>query len=230
MTGEFDWATAEGAWQASPAVRIVKAVGLAVFLLPLELILWLILYVAGVPDAGWVALACALLPWTSLAWRAWTQTVILTRDFVVLGHIVGKSKWVALAGLTGVTFRRGVLTIRARGEHYRVAALPLGASYFSGRRRSADDAAAAIAAAAGLPALPRRKRIIGPGTSLALVALFTFLVVLGYELEVSHPASASAEIGAGLLSGSLGLLLTAVNVTIDHIHGMLARRGATTGP
>src|SRR5690349_21432352 len=131
MTGELDWAVAEQTWRASPLVRVVKTAGFAILLVPPELILWLILWGARVPDAGWAALACALVTWMWLAWRTWTQSVMLTRDFVVLGQIIARSEWIALASITAVTFRLGVLTITSRGSRYKVISLPLGASYWS---------------------------------------------------------------------------------------------------
>lgn len=223
MTGELDWAIAELSWRGSLLTRLLKVTALAIALAPPELILWLILYVAGVPHAGWIALACAVVSWTWLAWRTWTQSVTLTSDFVVLGKIIARSERIALASITAVTFRQGILTITARGSRYKVIGLPLGASYWSGRRCGVDDAADAIAAAAGLPALPKRKMIISLGTSLASIPLIVAIMALGRKLEVSHRAQLSSEVGAGLLGMGPSLLWLAVTVSCDHIRGRLTR-------
>jgi hypothetical protein len=231
MTGELDWAVANQVWRASPASRIVKIAAFACLLALPELILWLIMYVAGVPFAGWIALACALVPWAWLAWRAWTQSVRLTSDFVVLGYIIAKSRHIPLGRVTAVAFRRGMLTITAYGEHHggrynehhKVIGLPLGASYWSGRRCGVDDAADAIAAAAGLAALPQRKQIISLGTSLASIPLILAIIALGRTMEASHRTQLSGEIGAGLLGMSPGLLWLAIAISCDHIRGIMTR-------
>jgi len=223
VTGEPDGAIDAMTWRASPQFRIARAAAFAFLLTPAELILWLMLYIVRVPYAGWFALALALVAWTWLARRVWIQSVTLTTDFVVLGKIIARSERIALAGITAVTFRLGTLTITAGGWRYKVLSLPLGARYWSGRRCGADDTADAIAAAAGLPALPQRKRIIGLGTSLALIPLMAATMALGHELEVSHRTQLPGLIGGWLFALGLWLLCGAITVSFDHVRGRLAR-------
>jgi hypothetical protein len=133
---------------------------------------------------------------------------------------------VPLADVTGVSFRRGRLTVTtahgaAASRRLAVSAVNLGPSRWSGLRSDADAIAEAITGAAGLPALSPRRQIIGRNLAwimLVAAALFFGLGVYCGPLQSGHTGLPFAlrEAGAVLYAAGAAMLGLAFRITRDH--------------
>jgi len=179
-----------------------------------------------VPNGGWVALELAVAAWGILAWRVLAHSVTLTRDTLVIRNIL-TTKRVPLADVTGVRFRRGVLTVTAAHEaaaakRFAVSVAGLGSAYWSGLRDAADVAAEAISSAAGLPPPPPRREIISRNWAWALLVAAVLCVGFGVycgplqAITRPHVSFALAEAGAMLYGLGIATLGLAFRITRDH--------------
>jgi len=184
----------------------------------------------------WLLLAGAAAAWLTLAHRAWQESATLAADTLVARNVF-RTRRVPLADLTGLRFRGQLrLTItfagpaasgrgHSGGRRMAVAAVTLGAAYWTGRRTAGDEAADAIAVAAGLPPLPLRKELVSRRQArsdfLVAMALLAAAVALGAASRGSGGlvSGAGRWLSRGLGMGAAALLFPVVLVTLDRLFG-----------
>jgi hypothetical protein len=114
-----------------------------------------------------------------------------------------------------------------------VAAGRLGTAYWSGRRTAADDLGDSITAAAGLPPLPVRERVITGRTAGILAAAGLVILVLAAGASGLAPASGGlATLGQGVarvlsFAGTV-FLLPGVGLAIDRLAARTGQNSRST--
>jgi hypothetical protein len=215
----------ERTWRLPLVTRVAQVVAYAIIVALPAGYLAVTLWINHAPDGPWIALACWLAAGGALAARVLRQRATLTHDTLVIRNIFTTER-VPLSAVTGVGFRRGgKLTVTCqRGtfgdDRHVVRSAFLGSSYWSGRRSEADEVADAIAAAAGLPALPPRREIIGRAQAWLILVASSLLFAAGLYLgpirsigPVGHPSFAVTEAGVlfyivGIVGIGFGFRLT----------------------
>jgi hypothetical protein len=239
VTDEFGVAAGDRTWRAPLSYRAVVLAGQTVPVAAAAAFGWVTLSSNQLPGAAVLAVWVPL--WILLVFRAWTVSVTLAEDTLVIRNVLSTER-VLVADITKATLpsrgRSLVITERrpassaaaqdaasARhrdpGDRYTVAAVRVGVmAALSGARCAGDDAADLIAAAAGLPPLPPRRPRVSREMSLIMIpvgiALFAFAVAL------SHLT------GSPLCGGfkALGAALFFLAVTAE-LGRFLARRRST---
>jgi hypothetical protein len=163
----------------------------------------------------------------------------LAQDTLVIRNIF-TTEQVPVAGITAVGFRRGRLTVTAaRGatasELFKVGAVNLDVSYWTGRRTEADAAAQAIAEAAGLPPLPPRREIINRTWARVILVAAAVCAVLGFCFGPSMSGEtglpfALREGGAVLYGLGVGTPGLAFRLVRDHRRKTLSRDATPSWP
>lgn len=210
----------ERTWHSPITTRLALAVCLAFLMALPGGWLALTLVTNQVPNGGWIALALAVAAWGVLGWRALGQSVTLTPETLVIRNVL-ITRRVPLADITEVGFRGALLTVTAHGEWFKASAVNLGSSRWSGVRGNADTIAEAITAAAGLPPLPPRRKIISRNWAWGLLlaaVLFFGLGIYSGPLQTGHIGLPFAlrEAGAVLYGLGAAMLSLAFRITRDH--------------
>lgn len=169
-------------WRPPLAARIgLPLAWLFVFMaLPALWLQFTVLDNAAPSPEWWTIFAVFAAAWGLLTWRVTTQSVALTPDRLVIRNVLG-TRTVPLMSIDWIGFRQGRLLLSsahgagdahpAARVRVTVGTVNLGPSYWSGLRGRADEIADTIAAAAGLPALPPRRKLIPRGLALAMLRL-----------------------------------------------------------
>jgi uncharacterized protein YfiM (DUF2279 family) len=188
---------------------------------------------------AWLLLTAA---WLTLAYRAWQESATLTADALVVRNVF-RTRRAPLGDLTRLRFRnQGALVVwfagpvvsggpgHRGGRRVVVAAIKLGAAYWSGRRVAGDEAADTIAAAAGLPPLPLREEIVSLRQawfrlSVAVALLAGSAVVWDVSPDSGGLVSSARHwLSRGLAAAAAPLLFPAVQVTLDGLLGRWRRQ------
>lgn len=197
----------------------------------------------------WIAFVVFVAAWGLLTWRIATQYVTLTPDRLVIRNVLG-TQAVLLTNIAWLGFRQGRLIINAApgypppgapatiphpasrahpvGAAHPAAQLRvpvnvanLGSSYWSGLRGRADEIADTIAAAAGLPALPPRRKLIPRPLALAMLPTGAALAAVGTYSNPGWGAKMKPPILLAVATGPLlpvGVIALAIGlaVTLDY--------------
>jgi hypothetical protein len=216
---------AERTWRRPVETRIAVAACMVIIPVLPGLWLWVTLVTNQVPNGGWIALELAVAAWGVLAWRALAHSVTLTQDTLVIRNIL-TTKRVPRGDVTGVRFRRGVLTVTAAhgtatAERFAVSVVNLSAAYWSGRRCDADAAAEAISGALGLPPPPPRREIISRTWAWVLLAAAVLCCALAIYCGPLQSGNnglplAVRVVGAFLYGPGMAALGMSFRITRDH--------------
>lgn len=197
MTTEAGLSAGQRTWRARQDQRgtLMSAAAALPAIAALTLAGWAA--IAGHPGAIVPVLAAGVVACVALARRARRSCVTLTRDRLQIRNIVTRQD-LALADITDVRFRHGVLAVRGTRRRGAVRApwnrwsaataiRVTGKEYWAGLRTHSDDVADEIAAAAGLPPLPARRARISTGMARLMIAAGGLLVAVSFDLVFLHP-------------------------------------------
>lgn len=210
-------------WHLPLATRIVVATARLIVCMAIPG-LWLSFTLVGdqaPSEHWWITFAVFAAVWCLPTWRAWTQSVTLDWDTLVIRNFFHTEE-VSLTNIAWIRFRWGRLTVTPRRgrrsrERIKINVANLGISYFTGRRSRPDEIAAAIASAAGLPPLSPRKQIIGPrGSLLLLLAGATSLTLGIYRRQPGIANADSSLLLQELVSIGIYVMCFAALLLIDY--------------